>query len=338
MIAPPRPFIISLAALFSSYHLILAGYTLDVPASPWPVVAAMIIYAGATVVSLWPTSPLRMPVWLAATNVLASMVISFLVLSQLDAQVTNSYATWSVAAVGTLMTITMVRLQPLWAWVGIVVLAVIVALWSNVFAWTSTGVIGGAVWVGAAQAISRSLARAERDSSLFVRTELDAAAWHAMQEAQQHEGRYRLEHMNQVAGPILRRILEVDGHLDEEERRECLYVEAAIRDEIRGRSLLSQDVRNEVMAARRRGIEVTLLDDGGLDDLADESRTRIQQKLAEEIRRSQANRLIVRTGFDKKRAAVTVVGLKVGSDRSAAPLGLDQVDDELTEWVELSGD
>ncbi len=42
---------------------------------------------------------------------------------------------------------------------------------------------------------------------------------------------------------------------------------SSIRDEIRGRSLLSDDVRDEVMRLRRRGAVVQLHDDGGLDEL-----------------------------------------------------------------------
>ncbi|RFA22614.1 hypothetical protein [Subtercola boreus] len=335
MIAPTRAIVLALAGLFSAYHLVLAVYSIGTPSSPWPVFAAMILYAVVSVMSLWPRSPLTMPVWLAALNVAVSIVMSILVFSQLDGRIANGYATWSVAAVGTLMTITAVRHRAVFAWLGVIGLAVCVVVWANPLALTTTGVIGSAVWVAVAHALSRALAQASRDTQLFARAELDAAAWRATQEAQLTEGRYRLDNMNRVAGPMLHRIVDLGGDISAEEREECLHLEGAIRDEIRGRYLLNEDVRTEVLAARRRGIEVTLLDDGGLDDLSERARDRIQSRIARTISRSRSDRLIVRTGVDSSTAAVTVVGLKVGDDPGASVLGAGGDDDEVAEWLEI---
>ncbi|UFS57765.1 hypothetical protein [Subtercola endophyticus] len=335
MISPPRAIVTVLAALFSLYHLVLALNSMQYPDSIWPVIVAMALYAAATVMSLWPTSPLAMPLWMAALNFAVCLVMSILVLSQLDGSVFNGYATWSVAAVGTLLTITAVRQQPGIAWLGIVALAVSVYLWGGLAAVTTTGVIGSAVWVGVAHALARAMARAARDARLFGLAEREAAAWHATQEAQLTEGRHRLDQMNRVAGPMLHHIIDSSGRLSAEDRRECLHLEGAIRDEIRGRHLLNEDVRTEVLAARRRGIDVTLLDDGGLDDLPDDDRERIQSRVADEIARSRADRLIVRTGVDDSTAAVTVVGLTVSDDGSAAALGSDAADDEVSQFTEI---
>ncbi|CAN5268678.1 hypothetical protein BH09ACT6_BH09ACT6_25260 [soil metagenome] len=336
MISPPRALVIFLAAVFSAYHLVLAVYSIGTPRSPWPVLLAMVLYGVLTALSLWPTSPLPMPNWLGAFNFAGSIVISILVLSQLDGSQANGYATWSVAAVGTLLTITAVRQQAAFAWLGIAALAVIVVLWANPLALTTTGVVGSAIWVGVAHAITRALAQAARDTRLFARAELDAAAWRATQDAQLTEGRHRLDYMNRVAGPMLHLIIDTGGMLSAEDQRECLHVEGAIRDEIRGRLLLNEDVRAEVLAARRRGIDVSLLDDGGLDEVTDATRSRIQSRLATEISRSQADRLIVRTGADDGAAAVTVVGLRVGDDGSAAALGAESDGDEVAQWTEIA--
>ncbi|QWT25011.1 hypothetical protein KPL76_06590 [Subtercola sp. PAMC28395] len=335
MISLPRAFAIVLAALFSAYHLVLATYSIGTAHSPWPVLLAMVIYAGLTVVSLWPTSPLQMPNWMGALVFGGSIVISILVLSQLDGSQSNGYATWSVAAVGTLLTIATVRQQAAFAWLGIAALAVIVVIWANPLALITTGVTGSAIWVAVAHALTRALARAARDTSFYARAELEAAAWHATHEAQLTEGRHRLDYINRVAGPMLHLIVDTGGELSAEDQRECLHVEGAIRDEIRGRLLLNEEVRAEVFAARRRGIDVSLLDDGGLDDVTDATRTRIQSQLATEISRSQADRLIVRTGADDGAAAVTVVGLRVGDDGSAVALGAEGDGDEVAQWTEI---
>ncbi|MCU1478509.1 MAG: hypothetical protein JWQ64_3202 [Subtercola sp.] len=335
MISPPRALVTVLAGLFSLYHLVLAFNSMQYPESVVPVIVAMVLYVGATVMSLWPTSPLLMPLWMAALNFAVCLVMSILVLSQLDGTIFNGYGTWSVAAVGTLLTITVVRQQAGIAWLGIAALAVSVDIWGGPIAVFTTGVIGCVVWVGVAHALTRAMARAARDARLFALAEREAAAWHATQEAQLTEGRHRLDQMNRVAGPMLHHIIESNGVLSAEDRRECLHLEGAIRDEIRGRHLLNEDVRAEVLAARRRGIDVTLLDDGGLDDLTDRARDRIHSRLADEIARSQADRLIVRTGLDDSTAAVTVVGLTVSDDGSAAALGSDATEDQVSEFLEI---
>ena len=102
MITLNRLLFLGLGALFSAYHLFLALSSLSTPDSPLPVIVAMALYAVATVISLWPTSPTRMPLWLAAFDLAVCVVIPILVTSQLDAAKDNGYATWYVAAVGTL--------------------------------------------------------------------------------------------------------------------------------------------------------------------------------------------------------------------------------------------
>ena len=60
-----------------------------------------------------------------------------------------------------------------------------------------------------------------------------------------------------MALPMLWLIILRNGELTEVQRQECFYFEAAIRDEIRGRALLNDRVRTQVMSASRRGSFVT---------------------------------------------------------------------------------
>ncbi|WP_206360626.1 hypothetical protein, partial [Pseudomonas viridiflava] len=84
--------------------------------------------------------------------------------------------------------------------------------------------------------------------------------------------------------------------MDDADRAECFHLEQAIRDEIRGRSLLSDDVRDEVMRLRRRGATVQLHDDGWHGDLDDPDIRRIHARIAEAIRDARdADNVIVRT-------------------------------------------
>ncbi|CAD5993039.1 hypothetical protein [Agreia sp. COWG] len=336
MISAPRYVVISLAALFSAYHLVLAVSSIAVPREPGPVVVAMIIYAAMTILSLWGSPARSMPAWNAALNVAVGIAVCVLVLPQLDPRAQNGYATWFVAAILTLMVITVVRGQVIFAWLGVGATTAAITVWADPLALTTTGVVGGAIMVGIAHALSVALVRAQQDAAQYARAGIKAAEWQANQEAVLYERRLRLEQMDRLAAPMLHRIVATGGVLDDEERRECLHLEAAIRDEIRGRLLLTDEVRAEVMAARRRGVHVTMLDDGGLDALPEADRLAALAELVEVVDGVEVDRLIIRTGTEGSDTAVSVVGLRdVGDDGTAAALGHDTGDDEVTLWREI---
>ena len=332
MIAVPRWLLLVLGALISAYHVVLGIYTLDVPASPWPSVVALVLYTVATTASLWPAKRVRMPDWLAAFDLAVSIVLPLLVTSQLDPEADNGYATWYVAAVGTLMTIAAARRQLAAAWLGVIALAVQTVVWAGPLSLGTLGVIGSIVWVAIAHTLTSALATAARETRRYAQAEREAAAWQAAQDAHLFEGRMRLAQTNRIAAPMLRRIADGGGELSEAQRRECRMLEAAIRDEIRGRMLLTDSVRVEVQHARERGTIVTLLDEGGIDDLDEAARDRVLSRLAEAVARSSADRIIARTAAEGSPVAVTVVGLREPEGAVAS----ESTDDlEVEFWLEI---
>jgi len=335
MITVPRGLVLSLAALFSSYHVILAFYSLDAPTSPVPPLIAIVLYAVATAMSLWPTSPARMSLWLGFFNVAVCIGVPLLVGSQLDGSVSdNGYATWYVAAVGTLMTITATRRRATLAWVGVGFLFAHTIVWAGPGALASMGVIGSMVWVLVAVMLSRSLAKAGRDARQYGLAEREATEWQAAQEAHLYERQVRLAQTIRLAAPMLRRIIQEGGSLSEAQRQECRYLEGAIRDEIRGRKLLNDAVRREVMSARRRGAIVTLLDEGGIDDLDGADLEVVLNTLADAMAATTAATIIARTAADGSGTAVTVVGINSPDPRLSA-LGQDSPDEEVDLWLEI---
>ena len=332
MIAVPRWLLLVLGALFSTYHVVLGVYSLDVPRSPWPTVVALVLYTSATIASLWPVKRLRMPDWLAAFDLAVCIVMPLLVTSQLDADAENGYATWYVAAVGTLMTIAAARRQLLVAWIGVIALAVQSVVWAGPLSLGALGVIGSVVWVAIAHMLTTALATAARETRRYAQAEREAAAWQAAQDAHLFEGRMRLAQTNRIAAPMLRRIADLGGELSDQQRQECRLLEAAIRDEIRGRMLLTDVVRAEVQLARQRGAVVTLLDEGGIDDLDEPSRDRVLSRLAEAVAASRADRIIARTAAEGSPVAVTVVGLREPSNSTDAE---DTDDLEVEFWMEI---
>ena len=334
-IGVPRYLIVGLAAVFSAYHIVLGLYTIDVPRNPIPVFVAMALYAIATVVSLLPLGPTRMPVWMAAFNFAVVVAITLLVSNELDFSQPTGYATWYVAASGTLLTITSTRQRHTFAWLGIGFLWVqsIALLGPGAFA---LGIVGSASWVAVSHVLSAALAKASKDAHRFALAEREATDWQAAQEAHVYERQFRLGQTSAMALGMLRTIQESHGDLTPEQRRECLHLEGAIRDEIRGRKLLNDAVREEVRNARRRGATVTLLDEGGIDDLSEEDLERVLNRLALAIHETTADKVIARTVPEGSDIAVTVVGLRTVADGEAVALGQDSLeDDEVDLWLEI---
>jgi hypothetical protein len=334
VVEAPRALTLILAALFSGYHVLLGLYSIDQPAESVPILVAMGLYVLATAASLWPDSPMRMSLALALFNVAVAIAIPLIVGSQLDGSSDLGYATWYVAAVGTLMTITATRKRPQLALLGVGALVVHTALWAGVGALGHMGVIGSVVWVVAAGLLSRALVKASRDTHQYARAEREASGWHAAQEAHLYERQVRLTQTMRLAMPMLRQISESNGLLSDAERQECRLLEAAIRDEIRGRRLLNHLVREQVMAARRRGASVTLLDEGGIDDLNGTELELVLNTLATAIGRTTADKIIARTSADGATVAVTVVGLS-SPDPAVSALGPDSADEEVDLWMEI---
>ena len=336
-IGVPGRLIRGVAALFSLYLIVLGIATLDRPDDKVAVIIALALYAVATAVSLLPSRRSRMPIWMAAFNAGVVVVISLAVTANLDPNPIggNGYATWYVGASGALMTITATRGRNGFAWAGSALLVLLSVAWAGAGSLVSIGVIGSVSWVAIAQLISNGMAKASKDAHRFALAEREATQWQAAQEAHVHERQFRLGQTSSMALDMLRQIERSGGRLTPRQRQECLHLEGAIRDEIRGRRLLSDAVRHEVMVARRRGTTVTLLDEGGIDDLDERQLERVHDRLAQAIAGSSADKVIARTVPDDSEVAVTVVGLHSADDATATALGEAGDDDEIDLWLEI---
>jgi hypothetical protein len=334
----PRYLIIALAAVFSAYHVVLAITAFDVPNSKPPYIAAIVLFALATIISLWPSKKTRMPVWMASFDVAVALVVPLLVQHVVPKVPAGTYAAWHTAAIGTLMVIVSTRRRQWFAWAGIGALIVETAVGYGVGGLLTYGVVGSTLWVAIAFALSLSLVRADRDARQYALAEREAVEWRAAQEAHVSERQFRLGQTSRMALPMLRQVVASKCELTDAQRLECVYLEGAIRDEIRGRKLLNDRVREQIMIARRKGTIVTLLDEGGLDDLDEDDLQRVLNQLAEAIRDTETEKLIVRTVPEGSETAITVVGLSSLDDGHASALGHhadDDDEDRVDLWLEI---
>ena len=240
---------------------------------------------------------------------------------------TAPFATWYLGGIGALMTIVMVRRRPWIAWIGIVALAVASMAWMGPLNALNLGLVGSIVWVAATQLMLLSIDRAASDTAQLAQLQRAASAWQASQSGRQRERRIQVQRALAVAGPVLTQTVASGGSLDEEERTQARLAEGRLRDEMRGPRLLDDAVHAELERARRRGTNVTVLDEGGLDGLDEATLAIIRTELAETLRSARSDRLYIRTSPDD-RVAVTVVG------RSATGPGLSD-EDAVDLWREI---
>jgi hypothetical protein len=265
--------LISAAALaFGLFHAAIGFAVLerydrvDLPA------IALLLYLGAVLLAVFVGSEVRLaaPIaWLVTALILG---VPTLVNLSLTSYLPNSYTTWYVSGIGTLMGVLAVRQAQLPAIVGSGALVTQLFIFGGLNSVFTSGLIGALLMVltGLASAfiISSAVSEAERYQSRASETLAATAARSAIRT----ERKARLRQNLRGALPLLERIVNSEGKLSESEKLEARLLEAELRDGIRGRSLTQPELVQVVRALRRQGVEVQLVDDGGLEDLsADEA-------------------------------------------------------------------
>jgi hypothetical protein len=110
----------------------------------------------------------------------------------------------------------------------------------------------------------------------------------------------------QVLGTI------ASGAVDEATRLKAKTLEAELRDEIRGRNLINPKLKDSVSVARNRGVEVVLLDEGGLDQSSEIERETYRNILADELDLIREGRVTIRAPYQEK-VRVTFVATRPGT-------------------------
>lgn len=335
MISLSRPLIVVLIGVFAAYSVLLgvvAALSAGEPGRIWAALALFMLCLGLSIALGRGRS---LPEWIAALNAGAALAIALLCSDATAPSVSESgeHHSWYVGAVGCLLVFTVARGRSAFAWFGVALLVGETLAWAGPRGLTEFGVLGDVLWVTVATFGTRALAGAMRDVRQFARAEREAVEWQAAQDAHHFERQVRLTQTSRAALPMLRHIVATGADLAEDDRAECRVLEQTIRDEIRGRRLLNDAVRAQVIAARRRGAFVQVIDDGGLDDVLASTMDPVLDQVAAAIAGVHSERIIIRTAPKGSTKAVTVVGISI--DPTAAALGLEDDAEEVDLWLEL---
>lgn len=340
-----RTLLSGLAVAFTAYLAVGGLLWTTTPEYPLVMIGALALFLATTWLCIFwnvrgrePEAPASftdslavrslLPVWaavLALANALLVPAATWFAVA--PAARAEAYATWSLGGISALMTIVMVRRRPWIAWSGVVMVSVEAFIAIGVRDALALGVVGAVVWVGIAQIMTRLVERAARDTADLTELQRAASEWLASQDGRRRERRTQIQRALAVAGPVLVRTVETGGELDDDEREQARLAEGRLRDDMRGRLLLDDAVRERLEAARRRGAAVTVLDEGGLDGIDDAGLAEIRVQLAEALDESTSERLYIRTSSHPQ-IAVTVVG-------RSRPADAPDVDEQVDLWREI---
>lgn len=252
-------------------RILLWGYVLTIGAlgvwsladvdTPWPTIVGLVVLVGVGVLlTLDRAEPMRLgtAIIVAVAWVIVAGVISWHLL------VPGGHAQWYFGAGTVSLFYVCLRGRLLVGWIGFAALSAVIVAWG---ATTEVGLVAGLLLVGKqlpiflvgvlfAVGMRRTTATIMR---LSDETAARAAA-EAAQDASADARRRRLLELDGVATPLLQRL--VDGEpLSASDRLDFAVAEAALRDGLRARSLAGPRITAAASAARRRGVEVVLLDD-----------------------------------------------------------------------------
>jgi hypothetical protein len=312
VISVSRLLLILASLAFAMYHAALGLLWLADYKQFGLAITALMIYLATVIPTILAYDSMKMPIAQALFNLAAAILIPLLINAQIAPELAGTYATWYVAAIATLMAATAVRQYRIISWLGVTAMVIEVIDWGGAGAITTTGVIGALILVLSGQAIATGLRTAGRDAQKFVDQAREASAQMATNTAIRTERKIRSEQVLRGALPILQKIQSQGGRLSEDEKAEALLLEAELRDEIRGRNLLNAEVRLAVRNARRRNVEVMVLDEGGLDEIEQPERDRILHDAAMALDQCEAGRVTLRSPMGES-WKVTVAAMRPGA-------------------------
>lgn len=245
-----------------------------------------------------------------ATGAVATSIVANLGITE---GLTGTYASWYVGGMGVLLGIIAIRGQASLAWLAGLVVAAVVVVEAGFGAIGSSGLVGMVVLIAAGQATARSVAKADLEVEELQKAEIQTEAEIISSAAAGRERRERLQRVLDRALPELSLITARKGILSAEQQQKLLQLEASLRDDIRGRKLINEDVQTAAQAARERGVQVLLLDEGGLDQVNDSTRKVVLDKVVVAINSVTAGKVVIRSPKGEK-WLVTVAASRPGTN------------------------
>lgn len=314
MIYLPRSALSGFALAFGFYHAVLAVLNFDSYASPFFGAAGIALYLTALVIAVVSTRGLRLSQSSAWVVFALALIVPLTMSAAIPAGAEASYSTWHVSGIATVMAVLMVRQHVVLAWLGAGFMIIQTLIWGGLGVLFNSGVFGAFLLVLAAQATSSILSSAAKAASDFRELSIATNAQTAASTAARLERQRRIQQTLKEALPLLQKVVDSGGKLTRPEAKQALLKELELRDQIRGRALLMEDLVLATRAARERGVEVQLLDDGGLDNVPEARRFELLQRVARELENVASGKVVIRAVAGES-WALSMAAIRKDADR-----------------------
>ncbi|GGK41884.1 hypothetical protein [Nocardia camponoti] len=227
------------------------------------LVALVIMGTAALMVTVFPIDPL--PYLVTAFIVCAGPIAMGLTVPFVNNRAGFSPQLWTAYPTSYVLAMLVVRGRVASAWAGVVATAIVLRLFGVFSSWQPETVLRALTPVATVAVVTvfMTIIRPTQRSLRELRGHANQrAAREAALEAVNGERDRQLARLDQAAGPILARIA-AGVELSDAEREQCRLLEAELRDALRAPQLVTDALSAAARGARGRGVEVTLLDDGG---------------------------------------------------------------------------
>lgn len=299
-----------LVGVYALTCLLLAVYSSAGAMSQWPLVVAALVCTSAAV-ALITVDGDPMPLGVSVAVMSTGAVASLLVFAVIPVPAVHGIQMWWPMGMSTVVfAFLCVRGRIVLAWIGLLLMIATAALWAEAtgqgFAYgvsqsfvNAAPVLMSTVFAYTLRPLARSIYVLRDKSLVRIADEAAAAAIVEERDAQ-------LDRLDGLARPLLERIACGD-ELGDDERLSSVLLEARLRDGLRAPALQDPVVVDAATAARRRGVDVVMLDDHGLDSVAADEQERIRRQVAVELDAVTGGSVTVRVLPPGRRALVTVL-------------------------------
>jgi hypothetical protein len=244
-------------AVFGYQAVVLGGAPM---ATPLGVLALALNFAGAALFAFPSRTPLP---WWRTLTIIAIIVATVILITwqQPFHDRPPDYVAWELGANNLLMFCLTIRGRVAAAWIAEGMSILLVCVWS--FTVSGSPLYGLGMSYGqpvtllACTAFAIGLRRTSARIRDFRQAEHERATRESREATQDEDMESALQIIRELAQPTLKQI--ADG--GEPNRSAVRSLEAALRDQIRGRSLTIEPLVTSLRAVRDRGVDVTVLDD-----------------------------------------------------------------------------
>ncbi len=304
-----NPSAVALALAYAVTFAVLALYARTDLGPAWPqAVGVAAIGVGALVLIRAPGDPLpwRWTVVVASAGPVAALTV----FPFLPAEPALALSTWPIGAGAGLTAYLAVRGRAVTTWSSVLTTGAVVIWWAvdRGHGWLD-GVLRclpSATVTLTATFFAITLRPVARQTFRMRARTTERRAAEAAAETAREVRRAQRDFLDREARPMLER-LATGAQLTADERLECRIVEARLRDSVRAAGLLSPRIADAAEGARRRGVEVVLLDDGGLLDLAPDAADAVRERIAEAVESLAAGSVTARAVPPGRARAATVI-------------------------------